>query len=107
MDDFIDIGQEEYLRNPQMHLPRLWEHFRESETARWATPPYQAGAFVLCIGKVTFKASSPLKVVISSTFYLSSPRNLLIFPYSSLLRPLGMNTKWYLQSHLEWLRLSN
>jgi len=29
-DDFIDISREEYLEDPYTHLPRLWEHFRES-----------------------------------------------------------------------------
>jgi hypothetical protein len=28
--DFIDISREEYLDNPLTHLPRLWDHFRES-----------------------------------------------------------------------------
>jgi hypothetical protein len=28
--DFIDIGVQEYLDEPYTHLPRLWEHFRES-----------------------------------------------------------------------------
>ena len=30
--DFIDIGEEEYLGDPHTHLPRLWEHFRESNS---------------------------------------------------------------------------
>ena len=30
IDDFIDISLYEYLTNPDMHLPRLWEHFKES-----------------------------------------------------------------------------
>jgi hypothetical protein len=28
--DFIDITKEEYLEDPPSHLPRLWNHFRES-----------------------------------------------------------------------------
>ena len=28
--DFIDIGHEEYCLDPQIHLPRLWDHFRDS-----------------------------------------------------------------------------
>jgi len=28
--DFIDLSKGEYLDNPHTHLPRLWEHFRES-----------------------------------------------------------------------------
>jgi len=28
--DFIDISKEEYLDDPHTHLPRLWDHFRES-----------------------------------------------------------------------------
>jgi hypothetical protein len=28
--DFIDISPEEYVDDPQAHLPRLWNHFRES-----------------------------------------------------------------------------
>ncbi len=28
--DFIDIGREEYLSDPSMHLVRLWDHFLES-----------------------------------------------------------------------------
>jgi len=28
--DFIDISKEEYLDDPLAHLPRLWDHFRES-----------------------------------------------------------------------------
>jgi len=28
--DFIDISQNEYLDDPHTHLPRLWDHFRES-----------------------------------------------------------------------------
>ena len=27
-DDFIDLSVEEYLSDPETHLPRLWEHFR-------------------------------------------------------------------------------
>ena len=30
MDDFIDISSEEYMADPQTHLPRLCDHFRES-----------------------------------------------------------------------------
>jgi len=30
IEDFIDISLDEYLTNPDMHLPRLWEHFQES-----------------------------------------------------------------------------
>ena len=29
-NDFIDLSPEEYLADPQTHLSRLWEHFRES-----------------------------------------------------------------------------
>jgi hypothetical protein len=29
-NDFIDLSQEEYLAEPNIHLPRLWDHFRES-----------------------------------------------------------------------------
>jgi len=29
-DDFIDISPKEYMANPHTHLPRLWNHFRES-----------------------------------------------------------------------------
>jgi hypothetical protein len=28
--EFIDIGKEEYLEDPAMHLVRLWDHFLES-----------------------------------------------------------------------------
>jgi hypothetical protein len=28
--DFIDISKQEYLDDPHTHLPRLWNHFRES-----------------------------------------------------------------------------
>jgi hypothetical protein len=28
-DDFIDVSREEYLEEPEMHLRRLWSHFRE------------------------------------------------------------------------------
>ena len=28
--DFIDISPQEYLDDPHTHLPRLWDHFRES-----------------------------------------------------------------------------
>lgn len=28
--DFIDIDQAAYLSDPHTHLPRLWDHFRES-----------------------------------------------------------------------------
>jgi hypothetical protein len=28
--DFIDIGEDEYLSAPRTHLPRLWQHYRES-----------------------------------------------------------------------------
>ncbi len=28
-EDFIDIGRDEYLEEPQVHLSRLWDHFRE------------------------------------------------------------------------------
>ncbi len=28
-DDFIDLSREEYLEAPEMHLGRLWDHFRE------------------------------------------------------------------------------
>jgi len=28
--DFIDISKQEYLDDPHTHLPRLWDHFRES-----------------------------------------------------------------------------
>jgi hypothetical protein len=28
--DFIDIGRDEYLDNPGMHIRRLWDHYRES-----------------------------------------------------------------------------
>jgi len=28
-DEFIDVGPEEYLADPETHLPRLWRHFRE------------------------------------------------------------------------------
>jgi hypothetical protein len=30
VNDFIDLSPEEYLADPQTHLSRLWEHFRES-----------------------------------------------------------------------------
>src|ERR1051326_2816689 len=36
----------------------------------------------------------------------TSPRCFLNSPYRVLLRHLGMNTTWYLHSHLVWLRLS-
>jgi len=29
-NDFIDISPQEYLDDPHTHLPRLWDHFRES-----------------------------------------------------------------------------
>ena len=29
-EDFIDISLDEYLTDPVTHLPRLWEHFKES-----------------------------------------------------------------------------
>lgn len=29
VNDFIDISKQEYLDDPQTHLPRLWDHFRE------------------------------------------------------------------------------
>lgn len=29
-NDFIDITREEYTADPRTHLPRLWDHFRES-----------------------------------------------------------------------------
>ncbi|MEW6669157.1 MAG: hypothetical protein AB1512_28430 [Thermodesulfobacteriota bacterium] len=28
--DFIDIGEDEYLSDPRTHLPRFWQHYRES-----------------------------------------------------------------------------
>jgi hypothetical protein len=28
--EFIDIDQKEYLENPDTHLRRLWDHFREA-----------------------------------------------------------------------------
>jgi hypothetical protein len=28
--EFIDIGEDEYLSDPRMHLPRLWQHYRHS-----------------------------------------------------------------------------
>ncbi len=30
IEDFIDISKEEYVSEPHTHLPRMWEHFRES-----------------------------------------------------------------------------
>jgi len=30
VNDFIDISKQEYLDDPHTHLPRLWNHFRES-----------------------------------------------------------------------------
>jgi hypothetical protein len=30
IEDLIDISQDEYLVNPDMQLPRMWEHFKES-----------------------------------------------------------------------------
>jgi len=30
IEDFIDMSLDEYLKGPNMHLPRLWEHFKES-----------------------------------------------------------------------------
>ena len=30
-NDFIDLSPEEYLVDPQIHLFRLWQHFRESK----------------------------------------------------------------------------
>lgn len=30
IEDFIDISRDEYFANPNMHLTRLWEHFKES-----------------------------------------------------------------------------
>jgi len=30
IEDFIDISSDEYLNDPVVHLPRLWEHFKES-----------------------------------------------------------------------------
>jgi len=34
------------------------------------------------------------------------PKYFLIFPNNIFLLPLGMNITWYLQSHIEWLKLS-
>lgn len=28
--DFIDLGREEYLSDPSMHIARMWDHFQES-----------------------------------------------------------------------------
>lgn len=30
IEDFIDISLNQYLTDPNMHLPRLWEHFKEA-----------------------------------------------------------------------------
>lgn len=30
INDFLDISKREYLDDPHTHLPRLWDHFRES-----------------------------------------------------------------------------
>jgi hypothetical protein len=30
IEDFIDVSRDEYFKNPNMHLFRLWEHFKES-----------------------------------------------------------------------------
>ncbi|MBN1104439.1 MAG: hypothetical protein JXL84_13560 [Deltaproteobacteria bacterium] len=30
--DFIDVDREEYISDPQLHLPRLWENYRESRS---------------------------------------------------------------------------
>jgi hypothetical protein len=30
INDFIDISPKEYIIDPHTHLPRLWDHFRES-----------------------------------------------------------------------------
>jgi hypothetical protein len=30
IEGFIDISCDEYFTNPNMHLSRLWEHFKES-----------------------------------------------------------------------------
>jgi hypothetical protein len=27
---FIDLSRYEYAKYPQLHLPRIWEHFRET-----------------------------------------------------------------------------
>ena len=27
---FIDLGVDEYMNDPEMHLRRLWDHFREN-----------------------------------------------------------------------------
>jgi hypothetical protein len=37
----------------------------------------------------------------------TSPKYLRSCPYNVFLRILGMNTTWYLHSHLVWLRLSS
>src|SRR5215217_6884492 len=37
----------------------------------------------------------------------TSPRWTLNWPYSTLRRHFGMNTMWYFQSHIVWLKLSN
>src|SRR4029450_6602430 len=36
----------------------------------------------------------------------TGPRKPRILPYTAFLRPFGIKTTWYLQSHFEWLRLS-
>src|SRR5271170_7559530 len=36
----------------------------------------------------------------------TSPRCWRRLPYSTFLRPFGINTTWYLHSHFEWLKLS-
>ena len=28
--DFIDLDKEEYLNAPEIHFPRLWDHFRDA-----------------------------------------------------------------------------
>src|SRR5215213_3714551 len=37
----------------------------------------------------------------------TSPRWVLNWPYSTFRRHFGMNTMWYLHSHVVWLKLSN
>ena len=60
----------------------------------------------ICTWSCTICPSSILHPFCLAMSWNTGPRNFLIFPYSSFLRHFGMNTTWYLQSHLEWLILS-